>query len=72
MEREFILGKMAGNMKENTKMIKNMAMVFILGLMAENMKANGRMANNMEKENTYFWMVPSKWEYGKMENVHSG
>jgi len=46
--------------------------VFILGLMAESMKVNGKMANSMEKENTYFWMVPSKWEYGKMENVHSG
>lgn len=54
MEKESTLGKMAENMKENIKMIKNMDMVFILGLMVENTKENGRMANNMAMENTYF------------------
>ena len=43
--------------------------VFILGLKAKNMKVNGQTENNMEKESTFTWMVQSKQEYGKMENV---
>ena len=46
--------------------------VFILGLMAKNMKVNGQTENNMEKESTFTWMVQSKQEYGKMENVPNG
>jgi len=47
-------------------------LVFILGLMADNMKVNGQTENNMEKESTLTWMVQSKQEYGKMENVPNG
>ncbi len=40
---EFIHGVMAGNMKANINMIKNMDLVYIHGLMRENMKVNGVM-----------------------------
>ena len=46
--------------------------VFLLGLMADNMKVNGQTENNMEKESTLAWMVQSKQEYLKMENVSNG
>lgn len=49
MVKESICGQMEDDMKENTKMIKNMDMVFINGLMEKDMKECGLMENNMEK-----------------------
>ena len=50
--REFILGKMAGNMMEATKWTRNMVMVFIFGLMEESTRVSGKMVDNMERANT--------------------
>jgi len=42
-----ILGMMEENMKENIRMIKNMAMEFINGQMAEYIQATGTKESNM-------------------------
>lgn len=50
MEREFILGLMAGNMMGHMLMIRKRGSVLIHGQMAESMKGVGRMENNTVKE----------------------
>jgi len=66
MAKEFILGRMEDNTKENINMIRNMDSVSIHGMMAENMKECGNMENNMAKVNTFFRMELVKLAYGKM------
>ena len=67
MEKESILGRMVGNMKENIDKIVRKGMVHTHGRMERNTKVNGKKENNMEKENIYFLMVQLKREYGRME-----
>jgi hypothetical protein len=50
MGKVFIAGLMAEDIKDNTKMIRNMGREFIFGRMVENMKETGRMEISMEKE----------------------
>lgn len=52
MVSEFILGKMAENMKENTKMTRNKVMESIHGQMDVCIKATGGAVNNMDLETT--------------------
>jgi|LauGreDrversion4_2_1035121.scaffolds.fasta_scaffold1110202_3 hypothetical protein len=49
MGKVYILGQMAENMKEITKMTKNMVMVYILIQMDALIKVNGLMVNSMVK-----------------------
>jgi len=49
MDKVFILGQMVANMKEITKMTKNMVMVYTLIQMDDLTKDNGQMVNNMVK-----------------------
>jgi hypothetical protein len=65
MEKEFILGKMEGDMKENIIMTRNMDLVFILGPMGENMKVIGETVNNMEKVVIYYLLVNLELDIGK-------
>ena len=46
---EFLNGQMEGNMKDNTKVIKNMVKVHFIGQMEESILEDGRMENSMEK-----------------------
>ena len=41
MDKEFTLGKMAGDMKVNMRTIGNMGTVFILGMTGNSTKENG-------------------------------
>lgn len=50
MDKEYIVGQMAENTKENTLMIKNKVMVFILIQMVDLIKDIGQMESNMEKD----------------------
>ena len=48
MEKEFLLGLMAGNTRECTTMMKSKAMAFLNGQMEGYTKETGPMENNME------------------------
>ena len=50
MDREYIVGQMAENMKENISMIKNMVMVYIHIQMEDLIKDIGQTESNMEKD----------------------
>ena len=47
MEKEKLNGQMEENMKDNTKMIKNMGMVHFIGRMVVNMWVDGKMVSSM-------------------------
>ena len=53
MEKEFILGRMAVNTKENITTIKKMGMEYIPGQMEESTKGNGDKANSNKNIYTY-------------------
>lgn len=72
MERVFILGKMAEDMKENISMTKSMVMEFILGLMVVSMMVLGHMVNNMEKGAMFFQIKLLDKDYGKMVKELNG
>lgn len=48
-DMESLNGQMEGNMKDSTKVIKNMVKVHFIGQMGESILEDGRMGNNMEK-----------------------
>ena len=50
MGKVFIVGLMVEDIKDNTKMIKNMVREYISGRMVENTMENGWMEISMEKE----------------------
>jgi hypothetical protein len=50
MDREYIVGQMAENMKENILMIKNMVMVYIHIQMEDLIKDIGQTESNTEKD----------------------
>ena len=52
MAKEVSNGLMVENMKEITKMIRNMVMVFFLGQTEESTKETGKTASNMAKVST--------------------
>ena len=72
MGREYTLGKTAENMKETTKMTKNMGLAHIIGVMEEGMLDNGKKASSMEKECTYQQMVPKEKDFGTKGNESDG
>jgi hypothetical protein len=72
MEKAFILGKMAGVMKEIIKWIENMVSGYIFGLMGGNMKAIGLLGNNMEKANISYQMELRKSGFGRMAKESNG
>jgi hypothetical protein len=67
MDKEFIHGVMAENMKENIIWTKNMVMEYTSGQTEGGMKVIGRMVNNMARVNTFCQMVSLKLGFGKME-----
>jgi hypothetical protein len=50
MDREYIVGQMAENMKENILMIKNMVMVYIHIQTEDLIKDIGQTESNTEKD----------------------
>jgi hypothetical protein len=56
MAMVFINGKMEGNMRDTTSLIRSMVTESISGLMAESTKATGQMASNMDRANMSFQM----------------
>jgi len=64
--------KMAGPIKENTKMIRNMAMVSTHGQTVKYMQANGKKENNMVKPNSLTPKARVKLANGKMVKEKSG
>ena len=51
----YILGRMEGDMKVITRMIKKRDLEYIFGKMEGNMKVNGLMGNSMVKVNIMKW-----------------
>lgn len=72
MGKEFILGKMGGNMKVNTLMTRNKDTVSIYGLMVENTWVNGRMVNSMVKADMCFQMALREMAFGKTAKDSDG
>ena len=67
MEKEYLHGKMVGNMKESIIKIKRKGMVRFIGLMEDNIKECGLMANSMGKEHSLLTMVSLEKENGISE-----
>jgi len=57
MAKDYILGKMAVDMKEDISRIRSMDMEFMSGLMADLMKVTGFMESNMDKASISCQMV---------------
>jgi hypothetical protein len=49
MEKVYLLGQMAEDMKDNIATIKNKVLVYLYSKMEDAMKENGKMANSMGK-----------------------
>lgn len=62
---EFILGRMAGDMKENIKMIKKRDVEFINGLMVGSMMECGKMVSKMEMVCSFLIIIQGREVYGK-------
>ena len=71
MDREFILGRMEGNMKALMKMIKRRDLEFIRGRMAGNTRAFGRRESNMEVGSLFKETKGGK-EFGRRERESNG
>ena len=71
-EKVFSLGKTAENMKEPTKMTKNMATELSRGQTEECTKVCGKMENSMEKESTRAPRASPKKVNGKKEEGKCG
>ena len=63
---------MVKNMRENTLMIKSMAMGCSLGKMESSMRVNGSMENNMVKGSSLCKVVINGEVNGRMENEFFG
>jgi len=72
MEREFIHGQTAEDMKENTNMTKSTEWAPTIGPMAKLTKVNGSMESNMEKLDLQTLRDAASWVSGKMESVLNG
>lgn len=72
MEKVSTLGLMEGNMKVNTKMIRNMDSGHITGQTVKHMKVNGSTENSMVKQDSQTQKEEVSQVYGKMENVLNG
>ena len=64
MEKELILGLMAGRMRENGKKTTWTAMVSISGKMGEGTKVTTKMTRNMAKEFTHGLMANNTMDHG--------
>ena len=69
MVSEFTLGKMAENMKENTKTIRNKATECIHGQTDACIKVIGGVVNNMALETIQFRDKQSSLDFGKKANA---
>jgi len=67
-----IYGKMAENMKVNTKMTRNTDKELTHGQMVVNTKVTGKMEDNMDVENTYQNKDYQEKEFGIMAKEKSG
>ena len=72
MEKAFILGPMAGNMKENTKTIKSMDLDHTTGLMARLTKDSGLMASSTARQDSPIQKAGANSVFGKTANVLNG
>ena len=72
MDMVVTFGKMAENMKDNTKMIRNTEKASIFGLKAESTTVCGKMEDNMGVENIYLNTVLLGKVSGTTERDYSG
>ena len=72
MVKEYTLGQMEENMKENTLMIKSMDTVYTHIQTEGAIKANGKMVNSMVKGYLLHHKVPRKKVFGRMVKGCSG
>ena len=64
MVKESTVGLMVEDMKEITKMTRNMVVESIIGQMEGSMTVNGKMASNMDMENIMFVLMSPEMAIG--------
>ena len=72
MDRGFILGGMAGSMRDNIIMIRNMGLGFTDGLMGGFTRGIGRMVSNMAEVGMFCRMEQLRLESGPVESERDG